>query len=342
MINFRIYLVYLAYSFNFILQIGKAVNEKIPTEGKEIIHAVNEYFFMPDAEEFVHRCFPDKPEWQLLRTTITKEQFIEMPFCQPPFFDYKLKLVSKPNCVLNSKDGKCSISLKGALIENMMMAFDLYFSEKESGTSFPSGVPTDKYVAVLQQKGYVVFNVRVPHPGVYKMDIYGVCQGDLLWLCSFKFVCKNSNHDVKPFPCSPDIGFGPNVITRFAGLIPESHCDGFITFNNRRQTEVNLTMVTQMQVQTKLVHHATNSQQLKDCVSHRKIGNQLCILLAIRHKGEYGLQIYSKRKEDKDFQNACNYLLESTEVEKKQRTYEVFFFDISNFYAFLRVLYHLK
>lgn len=79
-----------------------------------------------------------------------------------------------------------------------------------------------------------------------------------------------------------------------------------------------------MQIQTKLFHQTIDGQQLKEYVSHRKIGNQVCILLAIPQKGEYVLQINNRWMEEPEFQNVCNYLLEAGDGEKKPRNYEVF------------------
>ncbi|XP_061168884.1 lim and transglutaminase domain protein ltd-1-like [Saccostrea echinata] len=302
---------------------GKGVREKMPASTGESVSTLNDYYFLPDAEEFVFRCFPDNPEWQLLRKPISKDEFVEMPYCRPSFFDFKVKIVSKPKCVLISEDGLCNICLKSSIIEDIMMTYELFYNDEESGSPISSEIQLDKYVAVLNQNGKVAFNIRFPSPGVYKIDVHGILKGDAMsWLCSFKLICKNARVDIKPFPCNPDVGFGPNFKTELAGLKAETHHDSFISFHSKRETEIKFTMTKYVQVQTKLVHHNMKSHQLKDFVSTRVVGNQLCIGLAIPQKGEFGLQINTKGKEDREFQNVCNYLLEAQEGERKHRTYE--------------------
>lgn len=298
------------------------VSERIDINEDSV--STSDHYFLTDPEEFIHHCFPDKPEWQLLRTPLTKDEFLDMPFLMPSFFDYKLKLLTKSKCVLNSKDGVCTVSIKSPLIEDMVMTYELYYDVKESGSSLPSGVPMDRCVAIMQQKGRIAFGVRFLHPGIYRFDIHGALIGTALTLlCSFKLVCNKTREDIKPYPCNPDIGFGPNLITNQSGLLTESHHESLISFNCRRGTEITFTMSKQMQVQTKLFHQTIDGQQLKEYVSHRKIGNQLCILLAIPQKGEYVLQINNKWMEEPEFQNVCNFLLEAGDGEKKPRTYEV-------------------
>jgi hypothetical protein len=307
----------------------------MPAATGESVSVLNDYYFLPDPEEFVYRCFPDNPEWQLMRNPISKEEFLEMPYCRPSFFEFKMKILSASKCVLNSEDGLCNISMKSSIIEDIMLTYELFYNDNESEAPISSQSQLDKYVAVLHQNGKVLFSVRFPSPGIYKIDIHGILKGeDMSWVCSFKLVCKNAKQDIKPFPCNPDVGFGPNLITDLAGLKPETHHDSVISFHSKRETEVKFTMARTMQVKCKLIHHTMDSQQLKDFVSQRIVGNQLCIILAISQKGEYCLQIKTKGKEDKEFQNVCNYLLEGT-GGRKHRTYEVFFFSKSNTFSLI-------
>ncbi|XP_062622166.1 lim and transglutaminase domain protein ltd-1-like [Saccostrea cucullata] len=302
---------------------GKGVREKMPASTGESVSTLNDYYFLPDAEEFVYRCFPDNPEWQLLRKPISKDEFVEMPYCRPSFFEYKAKVVSKPKCVLISEDGLCNISLKSSIMEDIMMTYELFYNDEESSSPISSEVQLDKYVAVLNQNGKVAFNIRFPSPGVYKIDVHGILKGDAMsWLCSFKLVCKNARMDIKPFPCNPDVGFGPNFKTELAGLKAETHHDSVISFHSKREMEIKFIMTKYVQVQSKLVHYNMGSHQLKNFVSTRVVGNQLCIGLAIPQKGEFGLQINTKGNEDKEFINVCNYLLEAQDGERKHRTYE--------------------
>lgn len=164
------------------------VSERIDINEDSV--STSDHYFLTDPEEFIHHCFPDKPEWQLLRTPLTKDEFLDMPFLMPSFFDYKLKLLTKPKCVLNSKDGVCTVSIKSPLIEDMVMTYELYYDVKESGSSLPSGVPMDRCVAIMQQKGRIAFGVRFLHSGIYRFDIHGALIGTALTLlCSFKLYC---------------------------------------------------------------------------------------------------------------------------------------------------------
>ena len=50
----------------------------------------DDHYFLTDPREFIYEFFPLQPEWQLLKTPISLQNFEELPFVRSLFFRYGL------------------------------------------------------------------------------------------------------------------------------------------------------------------------------------------------------------------------------------------------------------
>lgn len=303
--------------------VGKGARETAEKSSGITVSNFNDYYFLTDPEEFIYSCFPHDSKWQLLGKPFTKQQFIDIAYCEQAFFENHLQITTKLECLYTSDGGVCDIGIKKSNGEEFKHLYKLYFNHEKSTTKLSREIQLDRYVAVMNDKSTVNFRIRFPGGGIYKMEIYGGSPTGFPLICSFRLDCNEDVSDVKPFPCNPEAGFGPNLVTTSAGLEPESHKTGFIKINRKRNVNIRFNLTKNVLVQTVLVHNNIKEDVLSQHVNHKVKGQELDINVNVPQQGEYALQINTKTKGSSEpFTNTCNYLLASEEMNKKKKSYE--------------------
>ncbi|KAI0236646.1 Hillarin, partial [Lamellibrachia satsuma] len=78
---------------------------------EDLHYKYDEFYFFADPDEFIHMHRADDEEKQLLKKPVTLEQFVEMPFMKPVFFQKGLQFDRPMKAVLYT-DNKGSIEVK--------------------------------------------------------------------------------------------------------------------------------------------------------------------------------------------------------------------------------------
>ncbi|XP_062597777.1 hillarin-like [Saccostrea cucullata] len=298
---------------------GKGTREKEEESSGQTISHINDYYFFTDAEEFIYTCYPYDSKWQLLTRPFSKEDFIDIAYCSQDYFENHFKITTPNKCLYTSAGGVCDIGIKKLDKKESSYTYKLYFNHKESKTTLSSEIQLERYVAMFNEGPSVKFFVRFPCEGIYKMEIFG----DHSPLCEFKLECNENINFIKPFPYNPECGFGPNSLTKKAGLRPQSHKCGFINIRKTTNITVIFDIKKTVFVQTSLIHNDIEQETLNKHVTNKIKGQELDINVNLPQKGEYALQINAKDKDsDGSFKNACNYLLTSENINKKRKPYE--------------------
>lgn len=291
------------------------------------IDTINEYFFLTDPEEFIYRCFPDDERWQLLKIHHSMRKFVSSPYLRPLYFEKKLKITSRFNCIIFAEDGKTEISVKETGGESIMLTFDLYYNEKESSLSVPPKIQLEDYTAMIHEKPKTYFLIRFPLRGSYKLEVIGKPSPELAKLiCAFKLVCDNPEKRPQRFPISSDIGFGPCLETLRAGLRSPSHECGYVFIKSRQEVIFDFKLERMLSVRTSLINTYINEDELASSVSHRITPTtlELTIRVCVPTNGEYVLQIHVKeRSSTEDYKVICNYLLSTTDPHRERKGWEV-------------------
>ncbi|XP_061168879.1 uncharacterized protein LOC133178144 [Saccostrea echinata] len=292
---------------------GEGAREKEEKSSGQTISQINDYYFLTHAEDFIYNCYPLDKKWQLLAKPFTKQDFIDIAYCTQDYFEDQHKITTPAKCVYTSVRGVCEIGIKKLDKEESSYVYKLYFNHEESGTTLSSEIQLERYVAIFNEGHSMRFRVRFPSEGIYKMEIFG----DYLLLCAFKLECNEDVNYVKPFPCNPESGFGPNSQTEEAGLKAQSHKTGFINIKQTKNFNMTFNVTKNVLVQTILIHDNVEQETLTKHVNHKIKGQELDINVNLPQKGEYALQINTKDKDSGgSFVNACNYLLTSENINK--------------------------
>ncbi|XP_062597788.1 uncharacterized protein LOC134259203 [Saccostrea cucullata] len=302
---------------------GKGARETAEKSSGTTVSNFNDYYFLTDPEEFIYFCLPRDPEWQLLAKPFTKQKFIEIANCEQAYFENHIQITTKLECLYTSENGVCDIGIKKTNGEEFKHLYKLYFNHEKSNTKLSKEIQLDRYVAVMNNKSAVNFRIRFPGAGIYKMELYGGSPTGFPLICSFRLDCNEDVSNVKPFPCNPEAGFGPNLVTTSAGLEAESHKSGFINIKKSKNVNIKFNLSKNVTVQTVLVHNNIKEEVLSQHVTHKVKGKELDINVNVPQQGEYALQINTKTKGSSEpFKNTCNYLLASEDMNKKKRSYE--------------------
>jgi len=177
---------------------------------------INEDFFMPRPEVFLHTNWADDPRWQLLRPEFTvykKDEFLGLPVLLPAFYRFGLRLISKRSCVLESDSGKCKIwiAADNNNAHRLTLSAELHLLE----TSEPNYkyVLEDFHKMVIQSRhnDFFYFEIRFPILGIFRIDIYGgLHKSHRFKLCQFKLIVNEIMPDFKFVPLSPEpLMWGP-------------------------------------------------------------------------------------------------------------------------------------
>jgi len=179
---------------------------------------LNEFWFCTKPEYFVTRCLPKDPNNQLLsaRSPMDKNEFFAIPDLRQSFFTQGFKLIRHNTCVINTKDGVCSISLKVPKHEASRCRFEyeLSFVEEEKATQEAVDImkaTPDKYVAHEIRKSTLhTFNIRCHWKGNYffKIKKFEPQIQAMVKCCEFKIHCSEPMKKFRPFVPSNGIGFG--------------------------------------------------------------------------------------------------------------------------------------
>ena len=86
------------------LVLNKDLQDKNPVPAKKdrdkIRYQYDEHYFLTDPDEFIQEFRARDPDWQLLETPVSLDDFEALPFVRSVFFHYGLEFIEPPRSVL--------------------------------------------------------------------------------------------------------------------------------------------------------------------------------------------------------------------------------------------------
>ncbi|XP_033730734.1 hillarin-like [Pecten maximus] len=321
---------------------GKTIGKKEVEAIGIMKNAFEEYYFMTDPKEFIYMCHPTEDKWQLVKHTVTKQQFLDQAYLLPPFFGLGLVMKSKDACVYQATDGEVIIKLEAPAKNANAIDMHYEFLLKEGSEEHKleekdllSMESMPRLVAMIRCGERWKIRVRFPVEGTYKLRIFGAPnKTPLLRLGEFRLDCTSRRKECIPLPIDPkEVGFGPGPAAERSGLLFPSHRNGQypllrdkemrFTFHLEEETVRNINvrtdLITTQYVNGKLQQRTLQSSVHTD-VQRRK--RELSITCKIAEDGEYALTISTVMTESSNsYRNVCNYLLSSDLTPNKENNY---------------------
>lgn len=253
-------------------------------------HRINEFYFMPDADELIWTHIPDKTEWQLLKKPVTVQSFQEHFYVRERFHILRMSCTpqSRIPCVLNTKDGEVDFefALPPDNSANLRYKYMLYRSRIKSDSNIDTYL--DRFVLFEHREDLLRFALRFPVKGTFKMDIYGldITVSDIFDLCcSYVIECPSAKSNCLPLPDCPPLGWGPVTKTKEAGLKPMSHKKAQVMAKDG-YVEIRLDKSKQIALHQQLKHAVLDDATLsKYCLTRVEEG-EVIVYLRLPKEGE--------------------------------------------------------
>ncbi|XP_059151708.1 uncharacterized protein LOC131937939 isoform X2 [Physella acuta] len=290
----------------------------------ETLHRINEFYFLPDADQFIWTHFPDDSRWQLLQHPVTLAEFEEHYYVRERFHILGMSNIAstKLKCVAETKDGEVEFcfGLPAERSGNFRFKYMLYRSKQDVGENRVD-LFLDRFVLFEQREDVLRFALRFPIKGSFKLDIYGLdlTDGDVFDLCCTYIInCPQAKKNCMPLPDCPPLGWGPVAETRAAGLKPLTHKqaevsskDGFV--------EIRLGKERALAFHQMLKHAVLDEATLSKYVVTELDSEQAVIYLRLPQNGEYALKLFAQGLEDEGAApNVLNYLINCSGADSGQ------------------------
>lgn len=289
-----------------------------------VAHTVNDFFFLTDPDKFITKCFPDDPSWQLLSKPLTKEDFEELPFLQPTFYELKLKLKSHKTCLLYAEDGKVEIVIEMPKdkIKRYKFKYKLFINRDCEDEGEYEPVSLDRYLLHYIKNELAYFEIRFPIKGVYKLELH--CNDSKrslpsAWICDYKIICHKTVPECEPLPVVPSIGWGPGHELEQAGIECLTHRHGLVDLDRECVTFIRFALPKDKEVamEAELLKNNEPREELMNHVVLEQDGDHAIVQVAPPSEGEYALQLYLTDENEnagKSRSNICNFLMHRTQI----------------------------
>ena len=160
-------------------------------ENGEFVREFDEHYFLTPPQEYIYGHLPENQKWQLLDRSISSQEYKELAYLQPPFFQSGLSIISHPKSVIETEN-RVTISLSApdnALLlaqleqNNNSLERSLTFAQKDQG----------------EYKVHALF----PRPGEYTLRLFTKLKDDpgkYQWAMDYKIQASKGTQEVSGFP----------------------------------------------------------------------------------------------------------------------------------------------
>lgn len=285
----------------------------------------NDFYFFADPDKFIYKCFPDNPAWQLLAQPLSKEEFEELPFLQPPFHELQLQLIShRGTCVIHTENGRVEVKLAQPedKAKRYKFSYKLYRRRNFEAEGEYDEMSFERYlIHFVEHNGQVVFDIRFPVCGVFNMEVH--CKDSKFhmpstWVCTYKIICNEAMPDCEPLPLVPKIGWGPGIDLEAIGLVCLTHKQAFVNLDGVEATFIRFTMPKDRNLilEPVLLSNHQSKLELSNYVNFQLIGEIGVVQISPPKAGEYALQLFAREAGGHILHNVCNFLLQKTQEEE--------------------------
>ena len=257
----------------------------VDTNGK-FNREFEDYYFLTPPSEFVYRHFPEDPKWQLLDSPISKEEFEDLVYLLPEFFDLGMRLGNGKNITIIS-DGQANISLYAP--KDVFLSAELEMRSRNGIPRVAYGSPT----LVKRSGEQYIIELLPPFPGEYSLRIYGKrdnSKGLSKQVMEYNIEELSGSNRSFPFVFDEFFDLGFRLDNKTNGMIVAKG-DANLTLN----VPTNVLMIASLE---KLGEGKISPTDYSKSVFVQRSGDQYEITLSPPTAGEYILDIFAKRKDD--------------------------------------------
>ncbi|XP_045158899.2 kyphoscoliosis peptidase-like [Mercenaria mercenaria] len=298
----------------------------------QTINAFNDFWFCTKPEIFIHHCYPDNSDWQLLPgPNKTSGQFFSIPFLQQGYYEAGLELLSEYSCSLSSTKGVCIITFSDKHVaRNLEFSYTLTLKSGDI-----SGVRWDdlsQLVMFIPEVDMYTFKINLPVKGMYLFEIM-VIADDIVTNAScadFKITCTEACTNCRKVPFNVGIeGFGYGNEAKKAGLKHPSEKTPVLVLNSP-ELEVGSDCedeIIDFQIDSDRVNEVEFTSDIIGGVNREAVRTstyvdgekgRLVVKAGMKKTGDFTLAIKAREKEQgADFKTVLNYMLTTDSGERE-------------------------
>jgi hypothetical protein len=245
------------------------------------IKKFEEFYFLAPPEDLIWTHLPEDPAWQLLDPTVSREEFVALPYPKPALFNNDIEILDPLEGTIDS-DGEAAVHLCAP--EEVGFIADLF---DEGGEKLPG-----RFVQVQRSGGEVLVRAACPGPGDYTLRIYskssGGAQEAYAWTLDYRIAAGSNSSAGKGFPVVWD-GFWD------MGLEAKSHPEGLIEAG--ALVEVSFSAPENVLLMARLLDGGGRELPEGRTFAQRE-GEVYVVMASFPAPGDYTLRIYGKRGGD--------------------------------------------
>ncbi|CAI2161683.1 14039_t:CDS:10 [Funneliformis geosporum] len=84
---------------------------------KQFNKLFNPFYFMCSPMKMIYNHLPTNPKQQYLQPTISSEEFLNLPFIKPQYFENEINFTKWPGCIAETSKDKISLEFEQAMVE---------------------------------------------------------------------------------------------------------------------------------------------------------------------------------------------------------------------------------
>ncbi|XP_033737982.1 uncharacterized protein LOC117325677 isoform X2 [Pecten maximus] len=297
---------------------GNVTQDEDETSDGQTQHRINEFYFLPNPNQFIWTHFPDEVQWQLLEKPVTSKEFETHVYIRERFYYLGMSFNedSEQQCLLNANEGAVQLAFNIPFrdSEHFRYKYMLYQARSGAGGDPNSDMVLDRFVMYEHTSETLRFALRFPMKGKFKMDIFGldVRDSDIFDLtCTYVINCTTPQKNCQPLPDCPAIGWGPGADAKKAGLTAKTH-DGAVITTEDGVVDIKLGSHKDVQLHQLLKNTMVDEATLSKFALVREENGEFIVSIRLPQTGEYAIKLYCNDEgEDGDAENVLNYLIQS-------------------------------
>ncbi|CAF3347126.1 unnamed protein product [Rotaria socialis] len=151
---------------------------------KQFKRELASYYFLPRPNEMIYHHLPEDPKWQLLKSPINREQYLQLPKLRPDYFEFKLDMIQpRYRCFIDFEQNKSY----GLIIMSAPVGITLTANLKQHDKVIPF---SDQTIFNKKKRCHYCY-FAPPNIGQYRANVYA----------------KHDDTDVGVYRCVLDLKF---------------------------------------------------------------------------------------------------------------------------------------
>jgi hypothetical protein len=299
------------------------VSEKNMPEN--LVYEYDDFYFLADPEQLIYSHWAHKKEWQLLNTTVTLQDFENLPLVKSYFFKCGMFFISHHNGIVDAKKGRLALTLGFCKPTN----FTYKITFADTGEEVYQGQKLKNYALQHQGQNQTTnFIFRAPRAGQYYFTIFSqLLTGELgvknIFTASaeYKVIADTASSDAAPLPTCSDSSWGPGVAVDQLGLVA-TPADGIVTTTDGR-VHLEFAKTKPAYVLCKLRKNGEKDEDLDKYITEHDEGDKVKVTAELPSKGEYAIEVYGNdpAKDGDTYTHICQYYVHFAPPNEQQAAF---------------------